>query len=348
MTQHTKLYELFDLDLFSQMCGEGMVRTQFHPDFPELVIANYTEAAQFSRTWNDVTRVCRGLIFNNDTLEVLARPFQKIHNWDENEAPRITWEAPLFHWSNKEDGSLGIIYPRPDGVLAVATRGSFASDQAIHATALLHEHKGGGVGYDQYMEAGYTPLVEIIYPENRIVLDYSDYDDIVDLGFIHIPTGAYVPPSGTFTRTFADLIQDLSRPNSEGWVAWLDPYKAVKVKQADYVELHRIVTGLNEKSVWRAIRDGVFEEMLEQLPDELFEWAKNVAQELHDTAENLYTRASEYFTKAGGYEGSQKQFALNVQEQVPRHVQGLVFSLRSGKDIKTAIWKNLEPSGKRE
>ena len=344
-----QLTDLFSLDDLKSNVDQGFIRAQIHPNFPELVILNYTEAAQFSRAWNKVTRMCRGLIWNTETGEVLARPFQKIHNWDEAEAPRITWEAPLFHWSNKEDGSLGIVYVRPDGALAVATRGSFASEQAWHATSKLAEFTDVNQAFLRSMiEEGYTPLYEIVYPENRIVLDYGDVDRLFPLGFIHIATGAYVPAQGSNkVRRFEDVIQDLSRPNSEGWVVWLDPYKAVKIKQADYVELHRVVTGLNRKSIWRAIVEDRFTELVEAVPDELYAYVTGVRDELSEDVDNIYKNVVWYESLAASTaeDKSQKAFAIEVKSIVPVRLQGLVFSLHAGKDIRPAIWKSVEPIG---
>lgn len=340
-----KITELFTEDELTLNKRGGFIREQFHPEFPELRILNYTEAAQFAREWNYVTRACRGLIYNAETGEVLARPFPKIHNWDEADAPRITWDAPLYSWSNKEDGSLGIMYVRPDGEIAIATRGSFASEQAIHATALINA-EGYGVGYHDLLEAGNTPLFEIVYPENRIVLDYGDRDELIYLGYIDNLTGAYYPDRAYVEKTFDDLRQDLSRENAEGWVAWLSPFKAVKIKQADYVELHRVVTGLNRKSIWRALSTGTYEDLLNAVPDELYEYVTGVATELMGSFVAILGRTKVYYHAAGGEaEPNQKQFALNVQEQVPRNMQGLVFSLRAGKDISPAIWKMIEPVG---
>ncbi len=241
----TKLMDLFSLEALQENIDGGFIRAQTHSEFPQLTILNYTELTQFSRHWNVVTKMCRGLIYNTETMEVLARPFPKIHNWDEPSAPRITEDAPLFSWSNKEDGSLGIAYRQPDGELAIATRGSFTSEQAIHATELLRKHPERYMFVNKDLERGSTTLFEIVYPDNRIVLDYGGMDALLHLGSVSIEHGYYEPNmviAASETRTFYDLLQDLSRKNKEGWVAWLSPYKAVKIKQADYVELHRIVT----------------------------------------------------------------------------------------------------------
>lgn len=346
--------ELFSIHELDRMIEAGYIRVQTHPEFPELTTLNYTEKAQFEKVWNDVTRICRGLIFNSETREVLARPFQKIHNWDESEAPRIVDSQILYSYSNKYDGSLGIGYLRPDGRAAIATRGSFASDQALHATQMLWagEYESGVVELDiaYAIELGMTPLFEIIYPDNRIVLDYAGLDDLVSLGSVNIADGSYSPNWWGAKRTMHELLMDLSRDNAEGWVAWLTPWKAVKIKQADYVELHRIVTGLNRKSIWRALRDQTLDELLPQLPDELYKWAEDVADEIAEQFFTIYNRVGDYH-KAVTYElmsnlaFSQKDFAITVQKTVPKEYQGMVFSHQAGKDVRDTIFKMIEPFG---
>lgn len=344
----TLINDLFDMDLFDRMVAEGFVRTQTHPEFPELSIVNYTESAQFSRTWNDVTRNVRGLIYNTETGEVLARPFSKLHNWDEPEAPKILdWKAPVFSWSNKFDGSLGIAYIRPDGALALATRGSFASTQAIRGTELLLEDTDL-VNYTLgLIEVGYTPLFEIVGPDNRIVLSYEK-SETVPLGAIHIATGEYMPHHtfDTAVRTFDDVIRDLSRENAEGWVVWLSPRKAVKIKQADYIELHRVVTGLNRKTIWRTLQDGTFRDLVVQLPDELFAWAEEVAGELlreysaiNAEAESWYVELTKQFLP------DRKAQAMWINGTVPGDFRGMVFAILDGKPLDKAIWAIVEPMG---
>lgn len=348
----TKLYEVLDMDLFSEQREAGNIRVQVHPEFDSLFIANYTEQAAFNRDWNDATRMCRGLIWNTDTKEVLARPFPKFHNFDEKEAPRILDDQVVWHWQDKADGSLGIMYERPDEEMAIATRGSFASEQAKLGTDLLQQ-----IPHDEYMEyaqmaaSGYTPLFEICGPDNRIVLKY-DENHLVPLGYIHTETGAYTPARGTAApRTMRDLLGDLSRESAEGWVVWLSNTKPVKIKQSDYVELHRLFSNLTEKEVWRQLRAGTYSIYVKELPDELFdmaeEWADGlynefirhfrVATVLHEQVRNLQSAGLEAY--------SRKEQALWIQKYVKPEYRGLVFSLLDGRDISDAIWRMLEPKG---
>lgn len=346
----THLYDVVDHDELLLGLLDGYIREQNHPDFPELRILNYTEKAQFERAWNATIKTCRGLIYNADTFEVLARPFQKIHNWDEPEAPGIEWDAPLFNYSNKFDGSLGIMYRLPDGRPALATRGSFASEQAIHGTETLRA-SGMMYVYDEWIDSGYTPLFEIIYPENRIVLDYGQQDVVVHLGKVHIETGKYLPAGPSQPLSFRDIVTDLSRPNKEGWVAWLSDSKAVKIKQPDYVELHRVVTGLNRKSVWKAMQDGpdAFDTWAAVLPDELWDWVLEVRAELYAAyaervreIDDLYVRVLESVDAIG--DNDRKVFAAEAKRIAGKDVS-YMFTILDGKDIQTKVWAELEPRG---
>lgn len=196
MVTKTLLSDIMDVELLKSEIDAGFVTERAHPLYDQLRILNYTPETQYSKRWNDVTRLTRGLIYDVRDLTVLARPFPKIHNWDEPEAPNIDLDAPVYHWDNKWDGSLGIVYYSPGGGLAVATRGSFDSEQARHATEWLMDHVDATEVYQwatAQMDAGYTPLFEIIYPENRIVLDYGDLDTMVPLGAVHVQTGAFIP-----------------------------------------------------------------------------------------------------------------------------------------------------------
>lgn len=149
--------------------ADGLVRVQRHPSLP-LRIFNYTEHTVYSRTWTTATLQSRGLIVD-DQDQVIARPWRKFFNAFELEDTVLDLHAPV-EVTDKADGSLGIYYPTVDGP-AVATRGSFAGEQAQHATALYRvQYQGKWAPVD-----GWTYLFEIVYPQNRIVLDYGRTDD---------------------------------------------------------------------------------------------------------------------------------------------------------------------------
>jgi len=125
-----------NVSLLNEMIESKMVRVQRHP-YANLWIYNYTEHAQFSRTWNEVTLMCRGLILD-ENFNIVARPFPKFFNKEElseGDIPNLPFDV-----FEKMDGSLGIMY-WVDGVPYIATRGSFESEQALHVGTYPKSHE---------------------------------------------------------------------------------------------------------------------------------------------------------------------------------------------------------------
>jgi RNA ligase len=122
----------------------------------------------FDQVWNPTTRTCRGLIINSETYEVVARPFAKFFNYGEDKADKIGLDE-MVTVSDKMDGSLGIMYWQPRAKQwAIATRGSFMSDQAVWATDWVQKYAD-----PEYFSRDYTYLYEILASWNRIVLEYT-------------------------------------------------------------------------------------------------------------------------------------------------------------------------------
>lgn len=289
----TYVWDLFPLGAFSEAFNEGLIRIQDHPSEP-YSIATYTNKAVITRAWNEVTRQCRGLIWNHETGEVLARPFRKFFNMGEGSyAPDPDWSNP-FRIYDKADGSLGILYPLTGGGHAIATKGSFASEQAIHATKVWKSRYEG-----KWAPRGsQTALFEIIYPENRIVVDYGEQDDLILLGGVEIGTGMSYGPDlvwhwpGPVIKEFVpddeglhgpDMLWIRDRPNAEGLVIhFLTGDYRLKVKQQDYIEKHRVVTNLSEKTLWVWLGKSPehLREMISTLPEEHQSWARVAGQRM--------------------------------------------------------------------
>ena len=182
-----KLDQIVDIRELEAEIASGYIGRRTHPKFPNLTTVGYTDRCQFDNHWTPTTRACRGIIYEADTLEVLARPFAKFFNYGQDADAQYDLDAPILGAYNKWDGSLGIRYNRPDGRVAIATRGSFDSEQARHATALAWR-----MGWEP-LAPGMTLLYEIIYPTNRIVIDYGNKDALEYLGAVDVETGRYWP-----------------------------------------------------------------------------------------------------------------------------------------------------------
>lgn len=349
------LHDLFSYSQYMEMMNLGYIRETFHPSL-DLRIINYTEKAQFDNEWNAVTTQCRGLIVNSGNT-VIARPFDKFLNYGQN-AMDFALANERVIATDKMDGSLGILW-NYKGFIGIATRGSFTSDQAVHANAVLEKY-----WLEPWFRLDYsnTYLFEIVYPDNRIVLDYGDMDDLVLLGARNINSGAVRLPNdipewqGPKTQTFSyktlrEALGAPQRPNAEGLVLYFpDLDYRIKLKQDDYVALHKIVTGLTERRVWENMTEGkTLVDLCEVIPDEWHDWLKETYKKIYreflvlkTTVISDYRQVVRALDKEG--EWTRKDFAHLVTSGEWGDYPGIMFSLLDGKEIESAIWKLIRPT----
>lgn len=279
----------FTAEQLNAAVADGRVTKRDHPSLP-YSIYNYSPSVQYENDWDDVTTNCRGLILDED-YNIVARPWRKFFNLGQVNLP-IQFDTPV-EVMDKADGSLGILYPMPRGEdgyqhYAIATRGSFTSEQAYLATFKIWNERYAE-RYETVLEAldeAYTFLFEIIYPSNRIVLNYGDMEDLILLGAVQNENGYYFGPQyakaildwkGPVVETFeyntiSDALAHTDRPNAEGFVIRSHNFM-VKIKQPDYLELHRLVTNASPKTCWEQLRAGRSKsEIISNFPDEFHDY----------------------------------------------------------------------------
>lgn len=341
-----KLEELFNPADLEREIADGYVSMRVHPKDPELRIYNYTDKSQIEHHWNDVTMHTRGLIVKDG--EVVARGWRKFFNASEH--PDLDWDDPCgWVLTDKIDGSLGILYFGPDG-WAVSTRGSFDSEQAIEATKMLQSGRYDGLIRDAswYHLQDRTVLVEIIYPENRIVLDYGNSRKLVYLGTAN--ERGISQRLGDYDRRLISSLSEarefLNRENAEGWVAIrLDDGFMVKLKQEDYLLKHKARFGLNNKIVWRAgfEKDGI-KQLYELIPDEYYAWLERTEEAMFLEAAEIIVAAvaADWDLQIGHPElESRAEKAAWIKENSP--YPHLSFALLDNKAIGDKAWRMVEP-----
>src|SRR5579863_10134244 len=165
---------MYDMSKFEDLVRHGYLRKVENED---LVLFGYTDQTTFERAWQtEYTRNARGIIFEKKTGRLVAKPFPKFFNLGEQEETQIlNFPKEPYRVFEKADGSLGIVYYYK-GQWNVATRGSLSSEQAIKAQEMLEKYNTGA------LNVAYTFLVEIIYPENKIIVNYGDDEKLVMLG----------------------------------------------------------------------------------------------------------------------------------------------------------------------
>ncbi|EFC80085.1 T4 RnlA family RNA ligase [Parafrankia sp. EUN1f] len=390
------IYDLFDLDQLDRHITAGLVTRKPHPDLP-LDILTYTRTCQYKAEWDAITTRCRGLVVHRASGRVIARPFEKFFNYGEHLAGR-PYAPPLplhepFELFGKIDGSLAIIF-HFDGKWHAASKGSFASEQALWAQRQLD------LANTADLNPEVTYLAEMIYAENRIVVDYGldgegltflaaiqsdgaelDYEDTATrwpwgLSASHwrdvdLPPLGEIAALATESRTHRG--RTVSGTEEEGYVVRFASGTRVKIKMADYVRLHRALTGTSARDVWRytgvelfaatltdkelaqtlgcpaaditrlrAVEGGPFAELLAQVPDEFDDWARGVRNGLEADLASLHDTVQIEFGARDRLRDDRKQFFASLQSLTPL-VRGAVLRELDGYSSLPALWRSLRP-----
>ena len=379
----------------------GLLHKQTHPTL-DLTIWNYSPKVQYEKLWDEITLQCRGLVTNSKG-EIVARPFKKFFNYEEHKPEDIPNENYIVY--EKMDGSLGILFyyeyelsderryniwfnnnyetgmerffdpnnlpdfdnpyyeptPKRKGEWILATRGSFTSPQSIKGKEILNRHDISA------WRKNNTYLFEIIYPENRIVVDYKGEEKLVVLGAIHTETGNEVPDSSLFFlqesgfeivttyKTWGegyDLLKEEISKDKEGYVIKFKNGFRMKIKGDEYVRLHKILTNISNRDIWEYLKDNKpFDELLERVPDEFNDWVKTTVRDLKYSCFQLRERAGKLHDgfRYGKYgdvypEPTKKEFAEFVMKQ-QEVLHAIMFAMWDGNNEKvdSIIWKIVKP-----
>jgi hypothetical protein len=386
----------YDLEVLSDYINRGLVVAQTHPTLP-LSIYNYSRECQYNGMWDDITLNCRGLVLDTEG-NVIAKPFPKFFNYEEHKPEDIPNE--YFEVYEKMDGSLGIFFyyeeelsderryniwfnnnyqtgmerffdpnnlpnfddpyyeptPRIKGEWHMATRGSFQSEQAIKGMEIANKYN-----YDKICVPGYTYLFEIIYPENRIVVDYGKEERLVLLGVMNrrgeeFPYEEMVDEGWdivmkykTWGEDWETLKKEISK-NNEGYVIRFSGGMRMKIKGDEYVRLHRILTNFSTKDIWELLRNNEqLEPFLERVPDEFDAWVKGVVRDLKYSFFQIDERAGkmhDYF-RYGKYNDSEveptkKEFAEYIK-QFPTELASVMFKMWDKRPYDYIIWNMIKP-----
>ena len=389
----THLDDVVDQAELAAAIEAGHITRRQHPTLP-LSIYTYTRAAQYSRAWTPVTIACRGLIADDKTGDVIAWPFPKFFNVGEH-GQGFDYAPPLpvdesFEVYDKVDGSLGIVFHYA-GRWRVASKGSFVSEQAQWTQAWLDE------GDTFLLTPGVTYLAEIMYPENRIVVDYGGRRDLVLLAAFDA-AGREIRLSyaaadwqglGTVVRTWPamplpellKLAEANTRPDgqptsglhTEGYVIRYASGIRAKAKLAEYVRLHKILTGISERDIWRMLGmqryadqppkhvakalgctvaevealvgadHGPLDALLETVPDEFDTWVRSVAARLEHEAmqrEQLVALAYHGIAHLASDRGVFARAAQTISDPANR---AAMFLMLDGRPTGLHLWRAIKP-----
>lgn len=342
---------------FIKAVEDKRITGQKHPKYP-YVIYKYSQQTTYLKDWDTITLASRGLVVNEETGEIVARPFGKFFNYSENQTPEHLMTGP-FRVADKLDGSLGLLFKNPNGEYEITTAGGFQSDQAAHATEIYQKRYAGTWNPDDK----YTYHFEIIYPQNRIVVNYGEEDDIYLLGAVNKKTGKSVPLNH-ITEWKGKRAQEYDNFNSiadvvnapdpgisrEGYIVhFTNTDTRVKFKFGEYLQVHKLATGLNARRIHEVLKSG---------SGQLEDFKMNAPEEFRDYIEAEEKKlVTQFNQKRDGISGAyksliaglpknidQKGFALAAQKTVPKEYLSHMFTLHRGLPLnEEKIWDTIEP-----
>ena len=324
--------------------GKDLPDTVYVREKENLLLLNYKPKVQYDNLWTPFELMSRGLILNKKTGEVVARPFDKFFNWGEN-GRETTAQISII--SEKVDGSLGIHY-RLNREIFVATRGSFESEQAFWATEHLNRYHN-----IKNLPVGWTLLFEIVYPDNKVVIDYEGWSGLVLLAIRNRFTGNYMPNKivKTIAKEFGFKLPqqyEFSSPqeiikqtetlpaSNEGWVVEFKDGQRFKFKGKEYKKLHKIISGFTFKLVLEHHQNGTIGQIKSVIPDELYKELDGWVKSIDETIETVTGKIEQAYKLAP--KTTRKEYAIWIQKNVPELLK-YMFSKLDNKDLLPLIYK---------
>lgn len=315
---------------FDKLVEKGYIKKD---ENEELILYNYTDKTTFEKNWNYLTKQARGLIFDKKNGNVVARPFEKFFNIGENDSTQ-KHNLPLhlnYKVFEKIDGSLGILYFF-NNKWRISTRGKLISEQSKKAEEILNKKIK-----IENLDKSLTYLIEIIYPENKLIIDYSNNESLVLLGAIETLSskelyyekllelakcaGFDLPKEYNNLKLDTILSNNIDfEDNIEGFVIRFDNNFRVKYKVDKYLEIARIKSHFSKKALFKSMKSGkVPTEYLEHIPEEFIIQASSYVKELEQKYKEIEIEIGEEFSQFSNLSSKDLGLLINEKKDELKH-----------------------------
>jgi len=333
-------------------CENRHVSLRMSGRLPHLGILHYKNDAVFGKgAWTPFTKACRGVIVDFKNKKILTKPFWKFFNLNEKHAPstRDLEKKSGFYAIEKIDGSMvEAYYDEVTDGFYMSTKGSLDSEQGVWATTRFPEQLK-----DKKLITSHTLIFEMICKRYQIVIPYDKKGYPEGLYLIGVRENKseklFEPPEvqafakeyklPTFKTydypTLQSIIDGTEKLSfmEEGYVIRFKGEETmVKIKSPAYLQAHRVVSSLTDKSILETLIAG--REAF--LKEDLAIVAEEYREEVQTTLSNYKRSSLEFRKKCYSLFGdlpkeSRKTFALEVKK-LPARFQPFLFQIFEGKD----------------
>ena len=149
-------------------------------------------------------------------------------------------------------------------------------------------------------------------------------------------------------------LRRLEETNREGFVIQYQSGLRYKVKFEEYLRIHRIVTQVSNINIWEYLAaDMPFDDILDRVPDEFYDWVKATSTDLKAQFEAIEAECQAYFQ---GYLEAGLQVGLQADAKIFEtrkaaaayfltcRYPAVLFKMWDKKPYADVIWKLIRPS----
>ena len=236
----------------------GRIDTRLSVDKTLISFCYTKEIVASHEKWNSFERACRGIVFETISGNIIARPFSKFFNVDQDIKNRDP-EMYINYCARKEDGMLVIAYYY-NGQWNANTKKTFNHPEAQEWLDKMSKD-------DWHKNCTY--MFELCVPSTRQVVHYDpEQDGLYLLAMRDIHYGDYLEqrimdgftqfkrPQNYDYITLAEVreeVEKLHPHEQEGFVIHYVDGIVEKVKSKKYFELHRLLSKVTIRNLQQAI-----------------------------------------------------------------------------------------------
>lgn len=236
------------------------------------------------------------------------------------------------------DGSLVIMFYYKDEFI-FCTRGSFISQQALKAKEIFKKKY-----MDEDVNKECTYCFEVIYPQNKIVVDYGLLEDLFLISILHTKTGKNVNIDQAGFNTvqkiatnglcYTEWIQH-NVVNEEGYVMrFIADNLRIKIKFANYVEKHK-GKYLNIERIKQSMKN-MQTINLDTIPDECYDEVKESINKMEELFKMKENEVLKEYVKIQEQNSTKRDLIEAIKQS---QYSKILFAIHAKKKYDSLLWK---------
>jgi RNA ligase len=307
----------------------------------------------FSYRWQDPTvfsdyplsRELRGIVFDKESGEIVARPFPKFFNF--GEVGCAVSSDNVVSANEKIDGSLVTAFIH-DSEVRFASKGSLKS-WVVQKSEKLVTDRHQTLIYELY-DRRFTPIFELIDTENPVVIEYPR-SELIFIGARNIDNGDLLTPEEIeeigkrydvpFTRVrYRNVrVKEIKKviDDQEG----ADNQRIAKIKTGWYIRLNKFnPQNLSEKAIIQAFFDQTLDDIYPGVPETSRKTINTVVEKINEGIQRRIQEVREFFKSIDVSEMNRKDFAMTVIQNTRPEMRGVFFAVYDGQSIEEAVFQH--------